>query len=142
MKKDKTVELVEMLFKITRLMKSEMSYTCHLTHLSVLQIQTLFFLKQNQKTSMGDIAQYFRIELPSATSLINKLSAQKLITRYADPLDRRLVMLTLTNEGKTLLEQAMAQRRKKLEKILSYLSEPEKLQLLSIFKTLDNKLAK
>jgi len=94
-------------------MKGEMSYTCNLTHLSVLQIQTLFYLKQNQKTSMSDIAQYFRIELPSATSLINKLSDQKLVKRYDDLQDRRLVMLTLTSEGKTLLEQAMAQRQKK-----------------------------
>jgi L-rhamnose isomerase len=34
----------------------------------------------------------------------------------------------------------MTSRRKKLEKILSYLSGKEKLELLSIFKTLNEKL--
>jgi DNA-binding MarR family transcriptional regulator len=50
------------------------------------------------------------------------------------------VLITLTADGKTMLEDAMCARRKKLEKILSYLSEKEKSDLSSIFKTLYNKL--
>lgn len=91
---------------------------------------------------MGDVAEYFHIELPSATSLLNKLCDQKLVERHEDENDRRLVMISLTNEGKKLLQQAMNQRRKKLEKTLSYLSEKEKNELLNIMKTLNNKLQK
>jgi DNA-binding MarR family transcriptional regulator len=91
---------------------------------------------------MTDIADYFRIELPSATSLINKLCDQKLVERHADKKDRRLVIIILTEEGKKLLEQAMNQRKKKLEKILSYLSEKEKADLLNIFRTLGDRLQK
>lgn len=142
MKTDITTELVEMMFKVSRLMKGEMSFTNNLTHLSILQIQALIFLKKNKdkQTSMSDIAQNFRIELPSATSLINKLCDQKLVCRNADERDRRLVLISLTPEGKTLVEQAMCERRKKIEKMLSYLSEKEKSDLSSIFKTLYNKL--
>jgi len=136
------IELVDMLFKISRLMKEEMSYTNNLTHLSILQIQTLIFLKQNKdkKVTMSDIAQYFHIELPSATSLLNKLYEQKLVDRLSDDKDRRLVIIVLTDIGRTLVEQAMSQRRKKLEKTLSYLSEKEKNDLLGIFKTLNDRL--
>jgi DNA-binding MarR family transcriptional regulator len=84
-----------------------------LTFLSVLQIQTLIFINQSQKVSMGDIAGYFGIELSSATSLINKLSKKKLIKRDEDQQDRRLVMIVLTNEGKKLLERAILERKKK-----------------------------
>jgi DNA-binding MarR family transcriptional regulator len=142
MKNDNSVELVEMLFKISRLMKAEMSYTNNLTHLSVLQIQTLMFIHKNKRTSMSGIADNFRIEMPSATSLINKLCDQKLAARFEDPSDRRLVRITLTDEGKTLLEQAMRERRIKLEKILSYLSEKEKSDLSSILISLNNRLQK
>lgn len=137
-----TFELVDLMFKTFRLMKEEMSFTNNFTHLSILQIQTLIFIKQNKKTSMGDVAEYFHIELPSATSLLNKLCDQKLVERHEDENDRRLVMISLTNEGKKLLQQAMNQRRKKLEKTLSYLSEKEKNELLNIMKTLNNKLQK
>ena len=144
MKRDYTNELIGMMFKIPRLMKGEMSYTDNLIHLSILQIQTLLFLNQNKnkKISMSDIAEYLHIELPSATSLLNKLYEQKLVERHTYKQDRRFVIIVLTSEGKSLLEQAMDQRRKKLKKILSYLSEKEKFELLNIFKTLSNKLQK
>lgn len=140
--KENTNELVELMFSISRRMKEEMSYTNKLTHLSVLQIQTLKFLNQNKKTSMGDIAEYFQIELSSATSLLNNLCDHKLVKRYDDEQDRRLVRITLTDKGKTLFEQAIKERRKKIEKILSYLSKKEKTELLTILKTLNNRLQK
>jgi DNA-binding MarR family transcriptional regulator len=141
---DNTMELVETIFNLSRLMKDEMSYTNDFTHLSILQIQALIYLKQRKEesTSMGDIANFFNIELPSATSLVGKLCEQKLVERRADQTDRRLVIIVLTNEGKTLLERAIVQRKKKLEKILSYLSGKERLELLNIIKTLNSKLQK
>jgi DNA-binding MarR family transcriptional regulator len=144
MKEDNTLELLEMIFKIARLMKGEMSFTHNLTHLSILQIQTLVFLKQSKdkKVTMSDIAECFQIELPSATSLVNKLCDQKLVQRNTDSSDRRLVIIVLTEEGKKLLDQAMCARRKKLENILSYLSNKEKSDLLNIFKTLESRLQK
>jgi DNA-binding MarR family transcriptional regulator len=144
MKQNNINDLLEMIFKSSRLIKEEMSFTNSLIHLSILQIQALIFLAQNKnkKNSMSDIAGFFRIELPSATSLINKLCEQKLVERKNDPDDRRLVLIVLTDEGKTLLEQAMAQRRKKMEKVLSYLSVKEKSELLTILQTLYSKLQK
>jgi DNA-binding MarR family transcriptional regulator len=144
MKQDNTIELVEMLFTVSRRMKDEMSFTNNLVHLSILQIQTLIFLNQNKdkQVSMTDIAEYFHIELPSATSLLNILYDQKLVERHTDENDRRLVIIVLTIKGKKLLEQAMHVRRKKFEKILSYLSGKEKLELLNIFKKLDSRLQK
>lgn len=142
MKTDNKAEIVEMMFKVSRLMKNEMSYTNNLVHLSILQIQALCFLNRNKKVSMSDIAGYFRIELSSATSLLNKLYDQKLVERHEDAKDRRLVLITLTSDGKKLLERAMSQRKKKIEKILSYLSAKEKNELLLILKTLDNKIQK
>ncbi len=141
MKNDITIELMEVMFGVFRLMKGKMS-SRNLTHLSILQIQALFFLKQNANTTMGDIAEYFHIELPSATSLLNKLYDQKLVKRHEDQEDRRLVRITLTDKGKELLEQAMQERRKTMEKMLSYLSEKEKSELLDILKILRQRMEK
>lgn len=142
MTKDVTVELVELLFATSRLMKEEMSYTHDLTHLSILQVQTIIFLHQHGNVTMSDIATYFHIELPSATSLLNKLCDHKLVARHGDPSDRRLVRISLTLKGKAMLERVMRDRKKKLEKMLSYLSVKEKSELLHILETLSNKLQK
>lgn len=140
MKGDKTSELLETMFQFFRQMKKEMSYTDEMSHLSVLQIQTLIFLKYNENVPTSDIADYFRIELPSATSLLNKLCDQKLVERRADKEDRRLVRVALTEKGETLARQAHHDRKKKIEKLLSYLNDREKEQLLVIFKTLNERL--
>jgi DNA-binding MarR family transcriptional regulator len=142
MKTDSTNELVDMLFTISRLMKQEMSYTNNLMHLSMLQIQTLIYIHKHENTSMSGIAEYFRIELPSATSLITKLCDQKLVERFDDPQDRRLVRITLSGEGKKLLERAQHERKVKIEKMLSYLSIREKSELLTILHTINIKLQK
>ena len=106
MKQDKPNELVEMIFTVSRLMKNEMSFTTNVIHLSILQIQTLFFLNhhKHEHISMSEIASYFSIELPSATSLLNKLYDLHLVERHADPQDRRLVLISLTDDGKKFLE--------------------------------------
>ncbi len=142
MSNDITIELMETMFGVVRLIKEEMSHSHNLSHLSILQMQALFFLNQHENTMMSDIANYFHIELPSATSLMNKLYDQKLVKRHEDPKDRRLVRITLTDKGKNLLQQAMNDRRKTMENILSYLSEKEKERLLSILKTLRGCLQK
>jgi DNA-binding MarR family transcriptional regulator len=140
--KDTTFELIEMMFKLSRLMKEEMSFSNNLMQLSALQIQMLFFLDHNKEVDMSDIARYLHIELPSATSLLNKLYVKKLVKRSADPKDRRIVRITLTSEGKSLLEQATSQRKKKMEKALSYLTKQEKTDLLNILNSLRSRLQK
>jgi DNA-binding MarR family transcriptional regulator len=142
MKQGETIELIHLMFGVFHRMKQEMSFTSDLTHLSIVQIQTLMLLYHHDKSSMSDIAEYFHIELPSATSLVNKLFAQKLVTRYEDAKDRRLVRIKLTPEGQTLVKEAMSDRRKKLEKMLSYLSAKEKTDLVNILVTLNSRLEK
>jgi DNA-binding MarR family transcriptional regulator len=137
---DPTFDLIEMVFKLSRQMKGEMSFSNNLMQLSALQIQTLFFLHHHQDVTMSDIAKHFDIELPSATSLLNKLYTKKLVARSADPADRRLVRMTLTTAGETMLKEAMDHRRKKLEKALSYLTPEEKADLLRIFNALRERL--
>jgi DNA-binding MarR family transcriptional regulator len=128
--------LVEEIFKFSRLLKDKMCVDTELAKLSMLQLQALIFLKKHDEAQMGEIAQYFNIELPSATSLINKITKLGLAQRKADKKDRRLVLITLTKEGNSLLEKAMLERSKKITKTLSYLSEKDKKELLRIMETL------
>jgi DNA-binding MarR family transcriptional regulator len=140
MKKDTTNELADVMFTAFRLMKAKMSFTNNFIHLSILQFHALMYLYHNKNVDMSDIADYFHIELPSATSLVNKLYEHKLVTRFEDPDDRRLVRITLTDEGSTLIKKAMCERRKKLENMLSYLTDKEKSALLTILQTLNIKM--
>jgi DNA-binding MarR family transcriptional regulator len=137
-----TTDLVDLVFRITRLMKQKMAAPSGMASLSMLQTQTLMFLNQNKETTMSEVAGYLHIELPSATSLINTLVRQKLVRRSSDPRDRRIVKIDLTLTGKTMLEQAINQRKKKLEEFLSYLSPKHKSDLLAILHGVEERLTK
>jgi DNA-binding MarR family transcriptional regulator len=129
-------ELLEAFFTLSRLMKENMTYDSHLLHLSLLQLQTLVYIKRNPKTQMSDIATKFTIELPSATSLIAKLVAIHLVEKTPDKNDKRIVRLSLTKKGETLLAEATEKRNKKMDELLKYLSEEDKKSLLDILKRL------
>jgi|SRR5579871_2550152 len=128
--------LVEEIFKLFRLMKENMSFDCDLMKLTGSQIHALIFLKKHRNAQMSEIANEFHIELPSATSLINKLCKVGLAERSSDIKDRRLVRISLTKQGETLLEQAIKERSQKMTKTLSYLPASDKQELSRIIKQL------
>jgi len=136
--KDITWELVEAIFQTTRSIKMCMGESLTTGRLSPLQLYTLRFIKKKQEVSMSQIAEYLTIELPSATSLINKLVAEKLVKRYEGKDDRRTVKLRLTLGGRLALENALTDSKKRLRQSLSPLTEADKNNLLSILKSVQN----
>ncbi len=125
-------QLIEAMFTLSRMMKDQMVLNSTVVCLSFLQLQTLVFLHKNPEIQMSDIAAKFKIELPSATSIINTLAKAKLVSRKADAKDRRLVRITLTKTGENLLKDAMKERTKKMEQYLSQLTKDDKGNLLKI----------
>lgn len=124
--------ILESIFTLSRLMKEGMRYNTNIMHLSLLQIQALVFLKHSNNAQMSDVANYFKIELPSATSLINKLVKDGLVKRATDEKDKRLVRIALTEKGTELLSNAMKERNKKMSDILSSLTDDEKVSFLKL----------
>lgn len=137
---DTNTQLIEQIFKLSRLMKEEMAYSSELLHLTMLQLQVLIFVKKHPSSQMGDIASFFKIELPSATSLINTLAKSNLIQREPDMKDKRLVRIVLTKQGTQLLADAMKIRSEKMKQKLNYLSTEDKQALLGILERLTQKM--
>src|ERR1700722_5472738 len=136
------LKIFEAMFKNSRLFKDKAISSSELTHLSILQIHTLSLLKKNASLPMSEIAEYFRIELPSATSLLNKLVALQLVKRQQDIKDRRLVKIALTEKGESLLKKAMDEKITHIERMLSYLSEIEQHELLRLLEKLNERTEK
>jgi MarR family transcriptional regulator, organic hydroperoxide resistance regulator len=131
---------IEVMFKNTRLLRDEMRYTSNIAHLSILQLHTLNFLKQKGSVPMSEIALHFHIELPSATSLLNKLVTLQLVKRESDEKDRRMVRITLTEAGNDILKKAMDEKLAHIEHMLSYLSDSEQHELLRLLEKLNERI--
>jgi len=119
-----------------------MAYSYEATQLTVLQLQTLVFITKNKVISMGDLANEFKISLPTATVLSDKLVNLGIIKRIESKNDRRIVNISLTEKGKSLFKKAMKQRHLKVNKILAYLSSRDRKELLRILDNLASNIGK
>ena len=67
--------------------------------LSILQIEALWYVKEEKEVLMKDLASHLFIAPPSATSLADDLVKAKLVKRSEDKKDRRTTAISLTPKG-------------------------------------------
>lgn len=67
-------------------------------------IKVLFVLKNRGPVAMSDMAKRLSISKPNLTPIIDKLIADEHVERTANPKDRRILLISLTEKGKAYLE--------------------------------------
>jgi len=135
-------KLLEVFFEVSRGIREEMAVDCQTAQLTVLQLQALIFINKKKSLSMSDAAEMFKISLPTATVLSDKLVNFGLVQRDESKTDRRIVNISLTEKGKSLLKKAMKVRHQKINKTLEYLSLEDKKELLRILGNLSSSIKK
>lgn len=94
------------------------------------QHQALLAIKgfpSGQRITIGELAKRLQTRHNSAVELVNRLVAEKLVTREISKQDHRQVYVTLTEHGSNLLEQLSAVHKQELQRI-----SPQLNQLLEI----------
>ncbi|HEV7465553.1 MAG TPA: MarR family transcriptional regulator [Candidatus Dormibacteraeota bacterium] len=81
---------------------------------------------------MADIAARLGVVPRSATSMVDVLEAGGLVTRHHDPQDRRSVLVSLSPEGRRLLEGLDAARRATAEAMLGRLGAADRDELVRL----------
>jgi DNA-binding MarR family transcriptional regulator len=66
---------------------------------------TLSILSTAGSLRVGDLARAARVTQPSMTKLVHQLNADELVLRIADRNDSRAWLITITDQGRTALEQ-------------------------------------
>lgn len=131
-------QIIENVFKMGRLVKHEMQPNFDLLNLTVIQVHCLVYVQENKQLSMHEIAETFKITMPTTTVMIEKLARLKLIKRLSDDKDRRKTMIALTKKGDDIFAKIKKNKCVNLDKIMSKLTVEEKNQLVKI----TNKLIK
>lgn len=75
----------------------------------------LYYLSENNDCLSGDIASTLHMSTPRVSAAINSLQKKGYVTRRDDKKDARKTIVSLTEAGKTFLQE-------KYEKIISFLS--------------------
>ncbi|MDD5639467.1 MAG: MarR family transcriptional regulator [Candidatus Pacebacteria bacterium] len=125
-------------FKVFKFIKKKMTLRDEIYNLTIGQMEILHFIKDKKQVPMKEVADFLEITPPSATSLINNLVISDILERKFDKIDRRVILLNITEKGKKIFEKAKKERAEAFEKIISILTEEERNHLLKILKKIQN----
>ncbi|MHC4082106.1 MAG: MarR family winged helix-turn-helix transcriptional regulator [Planctomycetota bacterium] len=89
---------------------------CH--GLSVSQCYTLEALEAHGPATMGELASRMFLELSSMTRIVDRLVADKLASRAADPTDRRVCRVQITRQGRALVSRVRSELIREQELML------------------------
>lgn len=86
---------------------------------------------------VSEISRFLGFSPPTITQLINSLEAKEMVERHADPTDRRVVRVKLTEQGKALTRRAREHRDIAFNKLVEHLGEDECNQLSDLLHKLN-----
>lgn len=133
-------QFIDLIEKIAKEFKKKSCFVSELTQISMREIYVLLLIKEKYEVKMQEISLNLGITMPTATVLLDGLINKKLVIRKRDDKDRRTVMVTLSENGKVLLEKAIIHRKEKFNKIFSYLTTDDRENLVKILNNILNKL--
>jgi DNA-binding MarR family transcriptional regulator len=99
------------------------------TVLSDIQLAALAALARHDSMTPGELAEHEKVQPPSMTRVIAVLEERGLVLRAPHATDRRQVVLTVTAEGRDLVQRVRRRREAWLAQRLQELS-PEERQIL------------
>lgn len=70
-----------------------------------------------EQVTVGELADKLQVRHHSAVGLVNRLTAEKLVSRETAPDDRRKVLVTLTKRGQRVLAKLSTAHREELRRI-------------------------
>ena len=99
------------------------------TVLSDIQLAALAALERHESMTPGELAEHEKVQPPSMTRVLAVLEERGLVRRAPHATDRRQVVLTVTPEGRDLVQRVRRRREAWLAQRLQELT-PEERQAL------------
>ena len=127
-------ELVSHMFIMGRLMRDKMHKNIASGQCTMLEFETLKYVKDTGKPHMREVAKNFHVTPPAATLMIDGLVKAKLLARVVDSKDRRSVRVSMTAKGKQLLERGLTKKVNELKKTFAVLNPAERTHFVVVLK--------
>jgi MarR family 2-MHQ and catechol resistance regulon transcriptional repressor len=130
-------ELASLFFKMRQRIRSQLPAGKIADPNAWMRSEALSYIGETEKITMQQLATHLRITAPSVTSLIRYFEKKGLAQRVASLDDKRVVYISLTNEGKLKVVSYKKRSAEALSKVLSTLSNEETATLVHILKKVD-----
>lgn len=108
--------------------------------LSFSQVNTLFRLYHHGPSPISDLADHLGITLAAVSQLLNPLIDAGYILRSINPADRRVKLISLTDQGTDAVKASMQSRHAWVEDLAHLLTPSEKGQILAGLELLNDRI--
>lgn len=99
---------------------------------TMLQFEVLRFIHSDKLNTINSLSKHLGMSLSSATQITKRLIKQKLVVSEHDADDRRIVHLTLTEEGRNEMDKVENLMCEKMSLVLSKIPQKDMDELLSL----------
>ncbi len=96
---------------------------------TVPQLRVLMMISTRGPMNLGAVAAGLDVSAPNASRICDRLLKAGLLHRSEDPADRRSITLTLTDEGRALIDRLGAHRRNSIRRVLRKMSAHDRESL-------------
>jgi DNA-binding MarR family transcriptional regulator len=111
------------------------------TGLSASQTSVMASLNLHGPLTLGRLARVEQVTPPTITKIVTRLEEDGLVARQVDPTDRRIVRVSVTDEGRRRLEHSRERRNAWLAERLVALSSAERQRLEAVLPLLEGMTA-
>ncbi len=99
--------------------------------ITMVQLRVLVELKHSDECTIGELSMAMASAPGNASAMCKTLEKEGLVTRTRNPKDERIVLVTLTEEGKRLLKEIEEELSTRCNPVLETFSDEEFKQILS-----------
>ena len=111
----------------------ELYHLMNLQELTGKQFRYLRAIDQEKEVPMSFLAERFNLSKPTVTEIIKKFEDNQLIQRKRSDHDARVVLITLTEQGKLLANTNQLESAYMVDKLINILNESELYDLKRLF---------
>lgn len=124
--------LGELVMQVARGLRRRFAETLEPWGVTPHESRALRVIGQHEPTRLGVVAQHLRIAPRSVTDVVDSLEKRGFVAREADPTDRRATQVSLTADGRKVLDELDTARRADHESYFAHLSARDRATLTSI----------
>lgn len=120
-----TRRIIELQRSVNRVIRERTLDSWVKLDLTIPQLKSLFYVSSHRKVKPSRLASGIRVTPANVTGIVDRLIEQGLLMRSPDPNDRRVSWLSLTDNGKRLINDLREGRAQEMRRILDKLTEEE-----------------
>lgn len=108
--------------------------------MSLTSLATLATLERRGPTRVGELADSENVSQPAMTQLVSRLQLRGLLDRQPDAVDRRAVVVVLTDDGRDLLDDLRGARARQLADRMMILDPADRAALIDALPAIERLL--